>query len=297
MPHTTQPRVRASAARARHLAPFRGTPEPFPASLTAAAGKPMLGVYHLGARDPQVRAERGSPPTATYPAALPRHVPPEVPRSPTYLPTRAGLRRGHSARSLRGHLGTPEVPALRSPPACREPPCPRPSLSVWFSRLPGERGRRTPQPWLYQGSGRSLPQLSDKSQMPWALPRNKAANGMAARTRLRAGLREELGPRVSRGSRRPRLELGGLRGRTATQAARHGDSSAVCAKPRSPRCRVGAGSLDSALMRVDCAHPPPPPRMIHPRPHRKPENWQGGVGWDGGACIVSWSLQPEAKKT
>lgn len=68
-----------------------------------------------------------------------------------------------------------------------------------------------------------------------------------------------------------------------SHAARCGDSSAVYAKPRSPRCRVGAGSLESARISACSIDRSIANEMIHPRLHRKPEagrRWGvEGEGW------------------
>lgn len=75
-----------------------------------------------------------------------------------------------------------------------------------------------------------------------------------------------------------------------SHAARHDDSSAVCAKPRSPRCRVGAGSGDSALrsvMRVDCA------RTLwdnQTSATSQARNWERGAAGGGGAARSQRSL-------
>lgn len=73
-----------------------------------------------------------------------------------------------------------------------------------------------------------------------------------------------------------------------SHAARHDDSSAVCAKPRSPRCRVGAGSGDSAqrsVMRVDCTG-----TLWDDQPlaTSQARNWERGGGFRGGGD-KSWA--------
>lgn len=144
MPHTTQPRVRASAARARHLAPFRGTPEPFPASLTAAAGKPMLGVYHLGAR-------RGPGPSGPRRARQPTHshLPRGIaaPRPPRSAPIAHLLTHPSwtQARPLRSQPTRPSrhPGGARSPLSSRLPRAPVPAAKPLRVVLPPARRART----------------------------------------------------------------------------------------------------------------------------------------------------------
>lgn len=125
-----------------------------------------------------------------------------------------------------------------------------------------------------------MPKLSDKSQMLWALPRNKPAKGMAARTRLRAGLQEKRLPPPPSGVTWEEEAPVGARwvGGGGQPRSPCGDSSAVCAKPRSLRCRVGAGSLNSTGVSVWSIDHSIPMGMIHPRPHRKPEAGRRGLG-------------------